>query len=217
MKYIKNVSGGPLTVEGQVISDSQYYQILSTEEAKFSSSSTLLSYIGDGSALMAKDDSGASDIADVNTAIDFLKNMTPSEVEATLYPFAAKALPNGKKLYKRKHGVFSNSISPGQTGVTVFVVPYLECKITETEVIAGQLGDKLNFRVLDTVAGTLTGTPSSSVNQFGFDVYITDGLYRESSNYDADLFQGLQLEIEYTNMGASSVTPKYNITLHEIK
>jgi len=133
-------------------------------------------------------------------------------------PFAAKTLPDGSQLFKRKHGVNSAAeIAPGQTVDTIFLIPYTSCKITEVEVVSGHLGDSVDFAVLDTASGAVSGFPSAALNQFGFTVYITEGFYRESSNYDADLFAGLQLSMSYTNNGDAPVRPKFNVLLHEVR
>ena len=80
MKYIKNVSGGTLTIEGQDILDSTYYGIKSTEESKYASSSYLLTLIASSSAVMAKSNDGLNDITDVNLAVDFLKGLLPTSM-----------------------------------------------------------------------------------------------------------------------------------------
>lgn len=132
-------------------------------------------------------------------------------------PFAAKTLPDGSKLYERKHGVAGGEVAAGQSETTIFSVPYPTCKITAVQVVGSKLGDQVDFRILDTPAGTVSTVPNYPLNQFGFGVYVTDGEFKEESRYDADLFLGLQLEMTYTNNGSSPVTPNYNVLLHELK
>jgi|DEB0MinimDraft_6_1074348.scaffolds.fasta_scaffold01085_11 hypothetical protein len=216
-KYIKNTTVGDLTIEGQVISPSSYYLIQDTEINKFSSSSDLLVHISTGDILVAKSDDGTTDIVDVNTAIDYLKNNLLSRVESIPYPFSSKILEDGSKVYERKHGVTGGVVNPGQTVATIYSIPYASCKITAVEVVGSKVGDQVDFKVLDTPAGTVSTIPNYTLNQFGFGVFTTEGSYKEESRYDADLFLGLQLEMSYTNNGVSSVTPNYNITLHEVK
>lgn len=216
-KYIKNTTLSDLTIEGQVIAPSTYYLIQDTEINKFRSSSDLMVHIAAGDILVAKSDDGTTDITDVNTGIDYLKNNLHQVVESITYPFASKVLEDGRSIFKRKHGVLSLPVSPGATVETLFVVPYPSCKVNEVEVVGSKLGDTVNFKVLDTSTGAVSGFPNAPLNQFGFDVNVTDDFYRESSNYDADLFLGLQLSMSYTNNGTSELTPRFNILLHEVK
>ena len=218
-KYIKNVSGSDQTIEGQLITTGTYYLIQATEEAKFASSSTLLGFIADGTVLMAKTDTGSEDITDLNQSIDFLKQMTSKEVVISnnLQAFASKELHDGSKLYKRKHGVKGSSIPANSSGSVIFTAPYTLCKLTDVEVLKGREGDEVDFFILDTALGTVSGIPNFPLNQFGFDVQITKDKHSEHSDYDADLFSGLQIMFQYYNNNDSAVKPVFNITLHEVK
>lgn len=132
-------------------------------------------------------------------------------------PFAAKTLTSGKKLYAREQGVAGVTISAGATGSIVFEVPYLEAKISGAQILGCQLGDTVNFKVQDTSTGTLTGVPYYTLNQFGYNVNMPSGQYEKTYNYDADLFQGLNVCAEYTNNGSNSITVYVNIDIHEVK
>lgn len=215
--YIKNNSNADITVEGQIITPSSYYMIQPTEQLRYGSSSQLLGYITDTTCIIAKSDTGSDDITDVNTAIDFLKGALPTSVSSTNTPFASKVLPDGSKLFERKHGVAGSSVAAGTSVSTVYTITYTNCKITAVEVIGGNENDQVDFEILDTVTGTVTTIPSALLNQFGFGVFITAGKYKEESRYDADLFVGLQLRMTYTNNSNSAVTPNFNVTLHEVK
>ena len=80
-KWIKNDSGGNKTWVGQLVVDQAYYEIQSHEETLWSSNSVLLTDIASGDAIVAKSDSGTDDIADVNSAIDYLKDGSPKTVD----------------------------------------------------------------------------------------------------------------------------------------
>lgn len=152
--------------------------------------------------------------------LDYEANYQPKANRAIVsptLPFAAKTLPDGSKLYERKHGVAGSEVVAGQSKTTIFSVPYPICKITAVQVVGSKLGDQVDFRILDTPAGTVSTVPNYPLNQFGFGVYVTDGEFKEESRYDADLFLGLQLEMTYINNGSSPVTPNYNVLLHELK
>jgi len=130
-------------------------------------------------------------------------------------PFAAKTLPDGRKLFRRKHGT-SGTISGNSTGTINFSVPYENCKINKVELLNGKIGDSVNLKVYDTPTGTISGVPDYMLNQFGFDVYINNSYYEDTCNYDADLIEDMVVSLEYTNNSSESVTIYWNICLHEV-
>jgi hypothetical protein len=132
-------------------------------------------------------------------------------------PFATKILPDGKKLFAREHGIPQVTIAAGATASLVLEVPYISCKITDAEIIGCKEGDTVNFKILDTDSGTLSTIPLYPLNQFGTNVNMSNGIYVKKYAYDADLFIGLHIDIEYTNNGLSPVTVSANIGLHEVK
>lgn len=130
--------------------------------------------------------------------------------------FAAKSLSDGKKIYKRVHGV--KALVQNDPVNIELVVPYDSCKITGVELIAGVHGDKVNFKVYDTPTGTISGIPNQLLNQFGFDVYVAKDLHREISNYDADLIKDMKLVVEYDAKDELLPRDVYvNFILHEVK
>lgn len=132
------------------------------------------------------------------------------------YPFADKVLYNGSKIFTRIHGV-SASVHNEVDNID-FTVPYPACKITGIDIIGGKLGDKVNFKILDTVTGTLTGIPNYQLNQFGFSMNVAQDLHSYKSDYDADLFQNLVIRVEYDAIDEASERPIYiNFILHEVK
>lgn len=136
-------------------------------------------------------------------------------------PFASKKIKvNGteKSLFKRVHGI-NVTIGAGATGYLDFVVPHNVCKFTGAEVLGTEVGDTLDFFVLDSVNNDYSGAPGSyyMLNQFGFDVQMPGGAYKNTSNYDADLYLGMVVSCAYKNNGASSKTIAMNVWLHEVK
>lgn len=131
-------------------------------------------------------------------------------------PFASKVLPNGMKLFRRKHG-YKETILAGQSKGTKIVTPYDQCKINKLEVIGANPLDRIDLKVLDTPAGLLTGVPNYMLNQFGFNVVVSELLYSDKSDYDADLIKDMQVEITYYNDSSNDITVGYNIIFHEVK
>lgn len=213
-KWIKNNSGSLKTWVGQQIVDQAYYEIQSHEESTFANDSTLLTDIGSSNAIIAKDDSGNTNISDVNEAINYLKDNLSSHVEVDGSPaFSAKTLTNGKKLYTRTHGK-SFAVSIGVNTLD-FDIPYAECKINGIEVINGEVGDNVDLFILDDDSGTYSTVPNYVLNQFGFDANIAPTFYNHKSNYDADLFLNMCVSITYYSESAKTVYINY--LLHEVK
>ena len=148
---------------------------------------------------------------------DFFQNSTRSEIPKDIenLPFTSKILPNGQKLFKRVHGV-SSSVSGNSTENIEFIVPYTQCKVTAVELIGAEIGDSCNFYIYDNALGTISGFPNVRLNQFGFNLYLAKDYYREESSYDADLIQGLKLQVEFTNSSSNQKFIGVNFILHEV-
>ena len=123
---------------------------------------------------------------------------------------------NGAKLFRRKYGCASEVIPAGEVGFIKIIVPYTNVKINELEIINGREGDTLDLKILDTSTGAVTGYPNYLLNQFGFDVYLPNGFYRDVSTYDASLFYGMQIEIVYKNNGTTPIKVFGNIIFHQL-
>lgn len=128
-------------------------------------------------------------------------------------PFAAKVLPNGKKLYGRAHGK-AFTLTAGANTLD-FDVPYAACKITGMEIVGGEIGDTLDFFILDDDSGTYSTIPNYMLNQFGFDVAVSKDFYKRESAYDADLYYNMCISIAYYSQTAKTVYINY--ILHEVK
>lgn len=197
---------------GQLLEAAAEHDIEAIELAAWRSSDKVMSdlasgdlSIGDG--LIYKN-SGAQ-------AINYLLGTSQEVLVSSQPPFAAKTLPNGKKLYTRVHGVAA-SVS-GAPDDIIFTVPYAACKLTGIEIIGGQIGDTVNLKVLDSTTGTYTGVANYQLNQFGYDVNVAKDFYSRESAYDADLFQGMQIKVEYDSVATLPANVYLNFILHEVK
>lgn len=153
--------------------------------------------------------------------VDFETNYKPTgnqnlKGESVTYPFANKKLPDGKSLFRRIHGIKLTTDGTSNSQKIIFTVPYNSAKITSTEIIGAELGDIIDFKILDTTSGTATGIPNYMLNQFGFGVYPSKERYEQKSEYDADLFIGLQLEITLTPVDTLVRNVYFNLVLHEV-
>lgn len=130
-------------------------------------------------------------------------------------PFSDKKLVDGKKLFRRKHGMSLNCPANSSTAFN-FVVPYALAKINELEIINSAIGDTVDFKVYDDPSGTISGTPNLMLNQFGFDVNITEKHYKDKSDYDADAIQDMKIEITYKNNDSTARVVYMNIVYHQL-
>ena len=211
---VKNLTAGDLTYQGVIISANSYYQIPEDKRPKWAEDSDLLDDISAGNAQIGD---GSQWFITTNDQINWLKGNLPAQVKAVEEPpFAAKVLPDGTKLYRRKHGITAN-IAANSTGIIEFNVPYSHCKLNELEVINAQEGDYVDLKVYDDPSGTISGVPDLLLNQFGYGVYLPNGFYRDVSKYDADLYINMKVKLHYYNSASSARDIYANIVVHEIK
>lgn len=132
-------------------------------------------------------------------------------------PFATKQLENGKKLFQRVEGSEFELTVANNDNVLEFQVPYNNVKFNELEVINGELGDKVQLNILDDDHGTISTIAKFNLNTFGgktSKVNVKPEYYQRKSNYDADLFNGMYIQIKYETV--SDKTVYINYILHEI-
>ena len=159
-----------------------------------------------------KNPTDTTDLTDFETNYKASGNKSPN----IIYPFAQKRHYDGRKLTRRIHGFKIDLDTSGTEQTVKFTIPYVACLMTSTSVVDAIPGDKLQFSVLDSTAGLLTGVPNYRLNQFGYDVYPAKDYYEERSEYDAELVVGLQLEIKVTPVDTTARSVYFNITLHEL-
>lgn len=214
IKKIKNNSLEAKVWCGQEIQPSEYYEIQAMEETRWANDSLLLADIANSIAIV---NNGTEDLSDLNQAIDYLKNNLPKDVKISNtidnYPFSAKILANGKKLYARVHGIQPTLAAEANT--IDFTIPYSWVKITGIMVYGGEALDKVDLSIYDTAAGTYSGVPNYKLNQFGFAANIAKDHFEWTSPYDADLYQGMIIRITYTSISAKTVG--INFILNEVK
>ena len=132
----------------------------------------------------------------------------------SLPAFSSNYTTDGK-LFRRKHG-YKFTVDANELKQFEIIVPYAKCKIDSVEIIGCHKSDTSNFKILDDDLGTITTIPKQQINQYGFDVNMTDDFYKDQSRYEADLFAGLYIKIEYQeNMGLQKEI-SVNIDFHEV-
>lgn len=225
--YIHNISGLEKNYGGTPIPNNTFFQIPVNQEVSYSMNDSLISDITSGNVFMSRD--GASDINQgVNAQIRYLMgkdgnvdnngNQLVYVNKAT--PFADKKVDD-KKIFQRIDGAelaVTTENNDTSANYLEFSVPYASCKLTGVEVIGGSLGDKVKLKILDTAVGTVSTIPKHELNIFGgktSKVNVAKDFYVRESSYDADLFAGLFIKIEYTTV--SNKTVYFNFVMHELK
>jgi len=210
-KIIINNTGSNINISdtGVTVNASSQYTIPAQDYLLWAASDNIITEIGDGNLIV---NNGAVDLS-ISDGIDLIKGISPSPER---HAFASKILPNGKSLFRRIHGIKLTTDGTSNAQKIIFTVPYTSAKITSTEIIGAELGDKIDFKILDTAAGTVSTIPNYPLNQFGFGVYPSKERYEQKSEYDADLFLGLQLEITITPVDTTVRDVYFNLVLHEV-
>ncbi|MDZ4810749.1 MAG: hypothetical protein SGI96_21140 [Bacteroidota bacterium] len=153
--------------------------------------------------------------ADTSEVADFEANFKASgnkPIYSLASPFASKSY-GSKKLYKRVHGVKLVCIAGSNESIYEITYPWV--KITGIELTWGEAGDTVSFYVLDSTTGLLTTVPNLVLNQFGFNVNVAKDYYHHKSEFDADIYQTLQLKTIYNSVSAKTVG--INFILNELK
>ena len=152
-------------------------------------------------------------MVNAHDGIEPVPSSDPLEVHVNGQPAFADKTVDGKSLFNRTEGK-SFALSSGANTCN-FVMPWPIAKFNGVEIIGGELGDVVNLKVLDSTTGTYTTIPNYQLNQFGYSVNVRPDYYVRESTYDADLFLGMQISIEYTSSSAKTIY--FNYMLHELK
>jgi len=223
-KLIKNNDTIDRTWVGQLILVDEYYEIQNFQELAWANNSKLLEDIGNGKAIVAKDDSGNKDITDVYKAINHLKDDMPKLVQTL-----AVEDPNGKRA--RLVGMHSATAAANTTTDSDWLIPQLQFPAgTNTSSIFNgiqyyckdsTMGDSLNFALVDKDGtGVTLGLYSQStydtykdgngvftVEEFGKDWYVSPNSLEDIILYKAKLLVGLYIRSSYTNTHATNTVP----------
>lgn len=212
MKYIKNKTQETLVILGQEHLSNVWQIIPKNLELKYAQSDLVISKLISKEIVISVD--GLTELENYQ-AINFLMgNMVDSSgypISLQL-PFASKTI-NGKKLFKRIHGMHKECVVGDN--VFEFVIPYNVCKITGIEMINGESCDDVDLEVYDTPTGLISTIPNLKLNQFGFGVCVSKDYYEHKSEYDADLYKDMKIEVHYHAQVAKKIG--INFILNELK
>jgi hypothetical protein len=170
-----------------------------------------------------KDTLSTSDEAALGTLVDAHVNTPlPSGAQPVVLssPVAVSSTPafasktfGTKSLFKRVVGQ-QISLSAGSNTFT-YTETFPWVKFMALEIVNGEAGDYCSLYILDTAAGTFSGVANAQLNQFGFTTNIAAGFYQHRSEFDADVYQGLQIKIVYQSLSAKTIGVNY--VMNEVK
>ena len=138
---------------------------------------------------------------------------SPQLISVTSSPAFASKMLGTYKLYKRVVGIQPSVIVGENTILHTVTFPWV--KMTGIELVNGENLDKVSFWVLDSETGQISSVPNYPLNQFGFSVNVSKDYYEHKSEFDADLYAGLQIKILYTSMSAKTIG--LNFIFNEVK
>ncbi len=210
---VKNIDTVNHVYQGQTLTPNQEYTLQASEISKWATDDNVMTDITDLKLQVGDDTTWITGVADqINELTGKIGHVEIDKQPA----FASKYTVDGKSLYKRVHGA-NNTISANSTGNIDLTVTYGEVKFTGAEIIGTSKEDTVNFKIIDDANGTYSGTPNAVLNQFGYNVEMpAGGFYKNTSQYDASLFNGMILRCEYSNNTASSVYIALNFEMHEV-
>jgi len=128
-------------------------------------------------------------------------------------PFADKNLSTGKSLFSRPEGREWPLVAGANT--LDFPISYPIVKFNEIEVFSAEKGDTVDLKILDTSTGTYSGVANHQFNQFSNSLNVKKDEYIRRSEYDADLYQGMRIVMEYNSKSAKTI--EVNYIIHEVK
>lgn len=118
-----------------------------------------------------------------------------------------------KKLFARFSGI-QVGLEIGTNEIS-YTVPFAWAKIIGIEVVGCENLDTASLKVYDSATGTYSGVPDILLNQFCFDINLPKDFYSRMAQFDADVYQGMIIKIDYNSKSAKTVG--INFLINEVK
>jgi hypothetical protein len=165
--------------------------------------------------MIPTDNSISSDTVDFETNFKPSGNINAQQKVSvqTIPSFGAKtALINGvtKKFFARNTGAQYDLVS-GANDLS-FTIGYPWVKMTGVECFGAETLDTCELRVYDSPAGTYSGVSGALLNQFGYTLNLGKDFYQRSAPYDADLYYGMVLKLNYVSKSDKRVGVNFLMT-----
>tara|TARA_R110000868_G_C10972548_1_gene770422 strand:- start:15806 stop:16237 length:432 start_codon:yes stop_codon:yes gene_type:complete len=127
----------------------------------------------------------------------------------------------GETAFKKVTGT-KKVIAANSTENIELTFPFTKGLIKGAKIINTHIGDSLNFKIKDTATNTYSQAPievfgaNIVLNQFGFDVYLTNESLEDTAEFAGELYSGMILCCEYTNNTNESKTVYMNADIYEL-
>lgn len=202
---LQNISGEIKQLHLKEFQIDEVYLIPDSERESWAMNDDVILSITDENFKVLNDFNSSMTIAN---QILFLQSYTDKNINViSQNPFAAKINNEGKKYYRRVHGVTGQLVANGNTEVS-FNIPYTNCLITDCEIVNAPIGLKADFEIY---------YQTTKLNQFGFDANIAEKYHVDKSPYDAALTSALTIKVTLKNSSDSTNVVGLNFILHEVK
>lgn len=140
----------------------------------------------------------------------------PSLVIMTTPPYGSKTIVVSgvtKKLYARNTG-FQQVLTSGANTIS-YTATYAWVKLLGVEVVNCEALDTVDFKVYDTATGTYSGSANALLNQFSYAHNLPKDYYLRMSQFDADMYAGMVVQVTYNSVSAKTVG--INLLMNECK
>lgn len=225
--YAKNADTVAHSWVGMEIQPGNYYALEALEEAKWANDSQVLTDIGNGTLVIANDDSGSSDISDVSEAINYLKGRGPVNEDG--FPVIAPSFEDTGGLTTVWKG-YQYTALPGTMNC------YDQAVTTQIKVRGGwyellddnaNIGDYVEFSIVDkddvlglfSTYGLEVGVDILEIKKFIRTEYVspvTKGRQDFTSDGATTVMAGLYMRVCYMNTGTEDVQFKVVEKHHEV-
>lgn len=222
-KILKNNTASDVTINdvGQTVPASSFLTISSVDYALYADSDNVISLIND---LTLTVNDGLYDLS-VAEGLDLIRGSFPKHISIdSIKPLSSNIDDTGKKLFLRMHGIPFYNVPANTTHNFEFVIPYNECKFDEIEIIGISSHDTASLKIYDNTNGDYTQFvpggpyPNALLNQFGFNVNLTEGRHLFKGNYPSLFtYPNAKIVVEYNNNSLETKKVSLNIRLHELK
>jgi hypothetical protein len=118
-----------------------------------------------------------------------------------------------KKFYARNTGK-QFAVTTGSNELS-YTATFAWVKMIGVECVGAEALDTAELLVYDNALGTYSGVPNALLNQFGYTLNMAPGFYSRESPFDADVYAGMIIKINYVSV--SNKTVGVNFIMNEVK
>jgi hypothetical protein len=209
-KWIKNNTAGDKTWVGQLVPAATYYEIQSNEEVLWAHNSSLIIDISNGDAIVAKDDSGNTNIIDISEALNHLRDENPTRIDPNT-PIHQYAMAEAESLRARLLGIYNLTITKNQTSNLDWQIPHTpylgqnkQSYMDGIEYYAkdSEIGDTMKFQVID--KDGIAYPAGTVLDEFGSNWAVIPNDKETIRLYKAKLIPGMYIRVIYTSIGTTN-------------